>query len=447
MTVTVNSTHDPELRSWVDSANVPDTDFPIQNLPLAVFRRAGGGESFRGGVAIGDQILDLRAIQSHAIFDESQRALLAAGAEPTLNRLMSLGPEASSALRACLSRVLRAESGGSAQLQADLVPQAAAEFSLPATIGDYTDFYSSIHHATTVGGQFRPDAPLLPNYRWIPIAYHGRSSSIHVSGHSFHRPVGQTFPKGAATPQVRPTRRLDFELEVGIFVGRGNAAGTTIPIKNAESHIFGLCLLNDWSARDIQGWEYQPLGPFLGKNFATTISPWIVTLEALAPFRLPFSRPPHDPQPLPYLDDPAINGSGLVDMTLEVSLQTSAMRERGIPPQRLARSNYRHAYWAMAHLLAHHTINGCALRPGDLLGSGTMSGPLPHEAGSLLELTAGGRVTIQLESAETRTFLEDGDRVVLHAWCDRPGHRRIGFGFAGGTVLPARPPAPSGLSD
>jgi len=255
------------------------------------------------------------------------------------------------------------------------VPQSDAEFGLPAAIGDYTDFYASIHHATTVGRQFRPDHPLLPNYQWMPIAYHGRSSSIQVSEHCFPRPVGQRTAKGAPSPELGPTERLDFELEVGIFVGRGNAQGVGIPIKNAESHVFGLCLLNDWSARDIQGWEYQPLGPFLSKNFASTISPWVVTMEALAPFRVPFSRPSGDPQPLAYLDDPEGRGSGGIDIALEVSLQTPRMREQGYAPERLAVSNFRHAYWTIAQMIAHHTVNGCNLRPGDRLGSGTLSGP------------------------------------------------------------------------
>jgi fumarylacetoacetase len=319
------------------------------------------------------------------------------------------------------------------------VPQAEAEFRVAAMIGDYTDFYTSIHHATTVGAQFRPDNPLLPNYKWIPIAYHGRSSSIGVSGQDFLRPVGQTLPKGEQVPIFGPSRRLDFELEVGIFVGEGNQPGSAIPIQDAEKHVFGVCLLNDWSARDLQGWEYQPLGPFLSKNFASTVSPWIVTLEALAPFRLPFSRAATDPQPLPYLDDPSVRAAGVLDMQLEVSLQTARMRSAGLAPHSLATSNFRHAYWTIAQMVAHHAVNGCNLRPGDLLGSGTLSGPEPAQAGSLLELTDGGRREIVLPSSETRGFLEDGDRIELRAWCERQGHRRIGFGTASATVLPARP--------
>ena len=456
MNIALNATHDPQLRSWVESANLPDSDFPIQNLPFAVFRRAGTDESFRAGVAIGDRILDLRALRARGIFDDAANKLLAACCEPTLNHFMSLGQQASSSLRACLSHALRAGASGTAQLQEDLVPQSGAEFALPATIGDYTDFYTSIHHASTVGKQLRPDNPLLLNYRWIPIAYHGRSSSIQVSEHDFHRPVGQVMPKGASasgasasgasargssTPEFRPTQRLDFELEVGVFVGRGNAQGASIPIKSAESHIFGLCLLNDWSARDIQRWEYEPLGPFLSKNFATTISPWIVTLEALAPFRVPLSRPVDDPPPLAYLDDPEVSGSGALNINLEASLQTRPMRVRGAKPERLALSNFRHAYWTIAQMITHHTVTGCNLRPGDLLGSGTMSGPAATEACSLLELTAGGRQPIEVgssKSSDQRTFLEDGDSVVLRGWCERVGCTRIGFGNATGTVLPAR---------
>ena len=438
MTATVNATHDPHLRSWVDSANSPGTDFPIQNLPLGGLRRAASGEPFRAGVAIGEQILDLRALHERGRLQPSVQALLEICCEPSLNHLMSMGQAASGALRAALSEVLREGSAAQAWLHESLVPQAQAEFALPATIGDYTDFYTSIHHASAVGKQFRPDNPLLPNYRWIPIAYHGRSSTIRVSEHDFHRPVGQRLAKGAAAPELGATQRLDFELEVGVFVGPGNAPGRAIPIKSAESHVFGLCLLNDWSARDIQGWEYQPLGPFLSKNFATTISPWIITLEALAPFRAPFSRPAEDPQPLSYLQDPAAAAHGALDIQVEVSLQTSRMRAQGANPQRLALSNFKYAYWTIAQLVAHHTINGCELRPGDLFGSGTMSGPSPTQAGSLVELTGGGQQLIAVGSSETRAFLEDGDRVVMRAWCEGAGRRRIGFGSAAATVLPVQ---------
>ena len=363
--------------------------------------------------------------------------ILDACREPTLNRLMALGADANSRLRACLSLALRHDSPDAARLEADLVAQDDAEFALPAAIGDYTDFYASLHHATTVGAQFRPDNPLLPNYKWVPIAYHGRSSSIIVSGQPLRRPVGQRLPKGEQRPVVGPSRRMDFELEVGIFIGAGNAPGEPIALDDAERHVFGLCLLNDWSARDIQGWEYQPLGPFLAKNFASTLSPWVVTLEALAPFRLPFTRDAADPAPLAYLDGPALR-TGVLDVQLEAALQTAAMRDAGLPPSVLCTSNFRHAYWTVGQMVAHHTVNGCPLRPGDLFGSGTMSGPAPEQAGSLLELTGAGARPVTLTSGETRGFLEDGDCVVLRAWCERDGFARIGFGTAAATLTAAR---------
>jgi fumarylacetoacetase len=308
-----------------------------------------------------------------------------------------------------------------------------------AAIGDFTDFYASIHHATAVGRLFRPDNPLLPNYKWIPIAYHGRASSVRVSGQEFRRPRGQLMPPGAQQPQLAPTRRLDYELEVGIFIGRGNPLGSSIPLAQAESHVFGLCLLNDWSARDVQAWEYQPLGPFLAKNFATTISPWVVTLEALAPFRSAWARPVEEAAPLAYLDDAATRAAGGIDIQLEAWLDTARMRAGGIPAQRLSHSTFRESWWTVAQMLAHHTVNGCNLAPGDLLGSGTQSGRLPEEAGSLLELSAGGKQALALSGGESRTFLEDGDRVMLRGWCERAGFVRIGFGEAAGTVVPALP--------
>ena len=438
-----NATHDPGLKSWVESANDGHTDFPIQNLPFGVFRRRGSGEAFRGGVAIGDQIVDLAAVTADAVFGGEVAAAAAAGAEPTLNGLMRLGPTACSQLRAALSATLAHGSDDAAALRGCLVPQAEVEHALPARIGDYTDFYASIHHATTVGRLLRPENPLLPNYKWVPIGYHGRSSSIGVSGQRFHRPVGQVLPKGANQPVVGPSWRLDYELELGAFVGTGNALGEPVPIAAAEAHLFGLCLLNDWSARDIQAWEYQPLGPFLAKNFATTISPWIVTLEALAPFRVPFERPAGDPRPLPYLDSRANSAAGALDIELEVLLHTAAMRARSLPPQRLSRSNFRHCYWTLAQLLAHHTVNGCNLNPGDLLGTGTQSGPAPEEGGSLLELTQGGRRPLTLANGETRSFLEDGDVVIMRGWCAREGAVRIGLGEVRGEVLPARELAPA----
>jgi len=427
----LNDTHDPERRSWVESANQPGTDFPIQNLPFAAFRRANSAEPFRAGVAIGDQILDLGALHQQRAFTGSAGEALAACAETTLNRFMALGQDAWSTLRAALATMLHTTGK-----QAALVPQSEAEYAVPARIGDYTDFYASIFHATSVGALFRPDNPLLPNYKWVPIGYHGRSSSIGISGQQFRRPKGQIKPSGTEDPQLLPTRRLDYELEVGVFIGAGNALGTPISIQDAERSVFGLCLLNDWSARDVQAWEYQPLGPFLAKNFATTISPWIVTLEALAPYRVPWTRAAGDPQPLAYLDSPQLRHSGAIDMQLEAYIETAKMRAGRQAPHRLSHSNFRHSYWSVSQLVAHHTANGCNLVAGDLLGSGTQSGPTPEEAGSLLELTAGGKQPLTLGSGETRTFLADGDRVTLKGWCEKPGHARVGFGEASGTVLP-----------
>jgi fumarylacetoacetase len=435
----LNETHDAGLTSWVASANARGTDFPIQNLPLGVFRRAGSGEAFRGGVAIGDQILDLAAaLNAGALTGPGS----AAAAQPTLNEFMAAGPQAWSALRAALSRALRVGSGQRAALSSCLVPQAQAQYALPARIGDYTDFYTSIHHATAVGALFRPDNPLLPNYKWMPIGYHGRSSSIAISGQSFFRPSGQILAAGpaaaAATPTLAASQRLDYELELGVFVGAGNALGSAISIEAAESNVFGLCLLNDWSARDLQAWEYQPLGPFLGKSFATTISPWIVTLEALQPFRVPWTRPADDPQPLAYLDSPELRRHGAIDLQLEVWLETELMRRAGRAPHRLSHSNFRDAYWNIAQMVAHHTVNGCNLQPGDLLGTGTQSGPRADEAGSLLELSSGGRQALRLPDGETRRFLEDGDAVIIRGWCEHAGATRIGFGELVGQVLGAR---------
>ncbi|MDB6161910.1 MAG: fumarylacetoacetase [Gammaproteobacteria bacterium] len=433
----LNATHDPALKSWIAAANRPRGDFPIQNLPFGIFRRAGTPEPFRGGVAIGDQVLDLGALHELRQVSGSAADALRACTEPTLNAFMALGTDAWSVLRAELSRLLREDAKDASPLRSTLVPQADAEFAVPARIGDYTDFYSSIYHATAVGALFRPDNPLLPNYKWVPIAYHGRASSIRVSGQEFRRPRGQVKPAGAEFPQLVPTQRLDYELEVGVFIGTGNALGHPVSIDRAEQHVFGLCLLNDWSARDVQAWEYQPLGPFLAKNFATTLSPWIVTLEALAPYRTSWSRPAGDPQPLDYLDSPQVRQSGAVDVQLEVYIDTARMRAEGTPSHRLARSNFRHSYWTVAQMVAHHTVNGCNLEAGDLLGSGTQSGPAADEAGSLLELTVGGKQLLTLASGETRTFLADGDRVTLRGWCEKPGYAQVGFGEAAGTVLPA----------
>ena len=437
----LNETHNPVLRSWVSSANAAGTDFPIQNLPFGVFRRAGSMEDFRVGVAIGDAIVDLTAAQALGVFTGAAATPALSCCAPTLNAFMALGTTAWSALRLALSRMLRTGATGQTLLQACLVPQAQAEYAVPASIGDYTDFYTSIHHATNVGRLFRPDSPLMPNYQWVPIGYHGRSSSIGVSGQSFRRPMGQTLAPGATQPVLGPSKRVDYELELGVFMGNGNPLGEPIALDAAEQHVFGLCLFNDWSARDIQGWEYQPLGPFLSKNFASTVSPWVVTLEALAPYRSAWQRPADHPQPLPYLDSDTLRQSGSFDIALEVWVETAAMRVKGLSPHRLSASNFHHAYWSVSQMVAHHTVNGCNLCPGDLLGSGTQSGPRPEEAGALIELTQGGKHAIALPDGESRTFLEDGDRVIFKGFCQREGAARIGFGEVSGTLLPARPAA------
>ena len=418
----LNATHDPMLRSWVASANLAGTDFPIQNLPFGRFRRAGTSEPFRIGVAIGDQVLDLRSTGLIASDD--------------MNALMATSSQQRSALRAAISAGLTEGSANQPAWQAALIAQSAAEMTLPCQIGDYTDFYTGIHHATTVGKLFRPDNPLLPNYKWVPIGYHGRGSSIGVSGQTFRRPHGQL--KGAAdAPVLGPSQRVDYELELGVLIGPGNARGKPIAIANAEEHLFGVCLLNDWSARDLQAWEYQPLGPFLAKNFATTVSPWVVTLEALAPYRRPFTRPEGDPQPLPYLDSDANRREGAFDIALSVWLQTARMRAAGEAPVKLSQSNVAEsAYWTLAQLITHHTVNGCNLMPGDLFGSGTLSGPAPEQGGSLLELSLGGKQTVTLPNGEERSFMQDGDTVILRGHCERAGPARIGLGEVSGTLLP-----------
>jgi fumarylacetoacetase len=418
---TLNATHDPALRSWVASANLANTDFPIQNLPFGRFRRAGSDAAFRIGVAIGDQVLDLHAAGLVTTDD--------------MNVLMATSAAERSALRAAISAGLSAGNAREANLRAALVAQSDVEMALPCAIGDYTDFYTGIHHATTVGKLFRPDNPLLPNYKWVPIGYHGRASSIGVSGQTFKRPQGQL--KGADDmPVLGASQRVDYELELGVLIGPGNARGEPIAMADAEAHLFGVCLLNDWSARDLQAWEYQPLGPFLAKNFATTISPWVVTLEALAPYRRAFTRPQGDPQPLPYLDSDANRAHGAFDITLEVWLQTAAMRAAGDAAVLLSRSNAAEsAYWTLAQLITHHTVNGCNLMPGDLLGSGTLSGPLPEQGGSLLELSQGGKQKIRLPNGEERSFMQDGDTITLRGHCSRAGAPRIGFGEVSGTLL------------
>jgi fumarylacetoacetase len=421
-----------ELKSWLASANDPNSDFPLQNLPYGVF---DSGNEDHIGVAIGDRILDLHGCAEHGLLDGLSGAIVSACCEPRLNQLMALGSFSWSALRGRLTELLDA-SKANAEVQRRvatyLVPMRGATMRLPAAIGDYTDFYASIHHATRVGELFRPANPLLPNYKYVPIAYHGRASSIVVSGTTIRRPSGQIKPT-EGEPVFGPTGRLDYELEVGFFAGPGNKLGEPIPIAEAEDHVFGLCLVNDWSARDIQSWEYQPLGPFLGKSFATTVSPWVVPLAALAPYRVPeIVRPAGDPVPLGYLQSPARSRAG-IDLTLEVYLESKQMRKAGSAPILLGRSNLRHLYWTLAQMLAHHTSNGCNLRPGDLLATGTVSGPDPGSEGCLLELQRNSE-PVRLPSGELRRYLEDGDRVTLRAYCQQPGLPRIRFGECSGTI-------------
>ncbi len=444
MSISLDRTHDPNLTSWVESANRPNANFPIQNLPFGVFgyqsERNSPGERLhqRIGVAIGDRILDLFACQTVGLLRDLPEAVQAACSAPKLNPLMALGRQASSALRACLSDLLCDRGQPSPPEAKILVPMAAAEMQLPATVGDYTDFYASLFHATNVGKLFRPNNPLLPNYKHLPIAYHGRASSILPSGVPVKRPHGQRKPANATAPDFGPCRLLDYEMEVGFWVGQGNPQGQPIALDQAEAHLFGLSLVNDWSARDIQAWEYQPLGPFLGKSFATTVSPWVVTLEALAPFRCPvFSRDDSDPQPLPYLTSTRNLEQGGIDLTVEVFLQTARMRQAGVEPCRLSQATFRQMYWTAAQMVTHHSSNGCNLRAGDLLASGTVSGAAPGTQGSLLEITRRGTDPIELPTGETRTFLEDGDEVILRGYCERPDFVRIGFGECRGIVQPA----------
>ncbi|AZN33368.1 fumarylacetoacetase [Pseudoalteromonas agarivorans] len=434
----INETHDINLTSWVESANIKGCDFPIQNLPFAEFRTKNTNEEFRGGVAIGDQVIDLAKLSHLNIFTGDAKTALDAASESTLNTFMGLGKQYWSALRLALSKALREGAQQQKEMQSTLIAQADIEFSLPCRIGDYTDFYTSIYHATAVGSLFRPDNPLLPNYKWVPIGYHGRSSSIDVSGQTFHRPKGQTKAPDADTPSFGPCKRLDYELELGIYLGKGNALGDAIAIENAENHVFGFCVFNDWSARDLQAWEYQPLGPFLAKNFASTVSPWIVTTEALAPFRTSWTRDENDPQPMPYLESAANREQGAFDIQMDVKIQTQKMRDENHQPKQVSASSFKHSYWTVAQMVTHHTVNGCNFMPGDMLGSGTQSGPTHKEAGSLLELSRGGKEKITLSNGEQRSFLEDGDNVIMRGWCEKPGYARIGFGSVESTVLPAK---------
>src|SRR5258706_3325871 len=424
MIYSINATHDLSTRSWVESANAPGTDFPIQNLPYGVYKVAESSESPRVGVAIGDQVLDLIGVATDGGLNTRAQASVMACRSGSLNRFMAQVPSAWSSVREEISRILRTDAPADVRTLAKkhLTPLSRIGLLLPARIGDYTDFYASIHHATNVGKLVRPDTPLLPNYKYVPIGYHGRSSSIFVSGGRVRRPRGQYKLPGAAEPEFGHTQLLDYELEVGFFTGNGNPLGDPIPLEHAEEHLFGVCLLNDWTARDVQSWEYQPLGPFLSKNFATTISPWIVTLEALQPFRSPaFVRPTGDPGPLPYLESPQQSAHGGFDIRLQAFLSSKMMRDQGTPPLEICASNLRDLYWTPAQLLTHHASNGCNLRPGDLLGTGTVSGASREAMGCLLELTAGGAAPIRLPNSEQRTFLEDGDEVILRGYCEREG--------------------------
>ncbi len=418
--MTLDDTHDPALESWVESAHAPGCDFPIQNLPFGIFKRKGQKEPARGGVAIGDQILDLAALDIRT--------------GPSLNGLAAMGRPASRKLRRELSRALSVKSKQKKRLQKYLVPMKQAELFRPVAVGDYSDFFTGIHHATNMGRLFRPDNPLMPNYKWVPIGYHGRGSSIVVSGTAVRRPKGQLKAPDATAPTYAATRRLDYEVELGFIAGAGNPLGQPIAVRHALEHVFGVVLLNDWSARDVQAWEYQPLGPFLGKSFATTISPWIVTMDALEPYRCPaFLRPSEDPRPLPYLLDTEDQREGGLAIELEMHLRTPKMKS----PARLSRSNFCDSYWTVAQLVTHQTSNGCNLEPGDLLGSGTISGASPDSVGSLMELTVAGKNPLQLPNGETRTFLEDGDEVIQRGRCARDGYATIAFGEASGRIMPA----------
>ncbi|CAD6547379.1 fumarylacetoacetase [Paraburkholderia sabiae] len=431
----LNHTHELSRRSWLASANEVGTDFPLQNLPLSVFRRRNSAEPWRGGVAIGDQIVDLAALaQTNCSRGEAAKAIEAAAA-PKLNGLLDLGPNAWRALRHSLFALLEVGCTDEATVRATLVAQGEAEYTVPLNIGDYTDFYTSLDHAlncsrplgTTVGA----------NFDWLPIAYHGRVSSIDVSGQQVYRPMGQYVSNGASVPVFGACQRLDYELEIGAIIGTGNSRGTPIPLAEAQEHIFGLCLLNDWSARDVQAWEMQPLGPFLSKNFATTVSPWIVTTEALLPYREAWSRVAARPQPLAYLCSPFNRAWGAFDINLEVSILGAQQLAKGLQPRSLTRTSFRHQYWTLGQMIAHHTIGGCNLQSGDLIGSGTISGPSEGEAGALIELTEGGAKPVDIGHGETRRFLEDGDTVIFRGWCEREGYARIGFGTNYGTVLPS----------
>ena len=445
----INETHDPNLKSWVESANDPDTDFPIQNLPFCYIESYEFNCYSEPAVRIGNQYFRIAAAVNEGLFDAMPVYLTAEilqkavfGVYRGLAGVLGLEARERTALRKAISDILGSGADedtrkGALKL---LVPAETSDLVIhrPVLISDYTDFYCSIFHATNVGSMFRPDNPLMPNYKYVPIGYHGRASSIVVSGTDIRRPKGQNRSDAEKPPVFIPAKNLDYEMELGFFVGRGNEMGSPIPISEAEEHIFGMCLVNDWSARDIQAWEYQPLGPFLAKNFATTISPFVVTMEALAPFRTnAFERPDSDPEPLDYLSDENNKKFGGLDINLEVYIQTERMRNENIDPHLLSRSNSKDLYWTVGQMLTHHASNGCNLQTGDLIASGTVSGKEKNERGCLLELTWRGTEPIDLPSGETRRFLEDGDEVIMKGYCEREGFRRIGFGECRGRILPA----------
>lgn len=437
----LDETHDPGRRSWVDSANASDAEFPIQNLPFGIFSTRGGDRT--GGVAIGSYVVDLKRCANLGLFTEDAAIAADAAMAPTLNNLLKLGRKPARALRRQLADLLDVANESKSKLAAGrselLHPIADCELHLPVTVGNYTDFYAGIHHARTVGTIMMRENPLPENYRWVPIAYHGRASSVGVSGVRFPRPKGQIRPDPKADPIFEPCRRLDLELEMGFFVSGGNAAGEPISVAHASEEIFGYCLLNDWSARDVQTWEMIPLGPFLAKNFRTTISPWIVTADALLPFRCQaMHRDETEPKPLPYLSDAQDQKSGALDIDLEVLMRSSRMRSEKKPPECVIRSNAKYLYWTPAQMIAHHTSGGCNLLPGDLIGTGTISGPDKSQLSSLLELTAGGKEPFTLSTGEIRTFIEDGDEITLRGRCRKTGFVSIGFGDCAGTVEPAR---------
>lgn len=439
----INETHDPNLKSWVESANDPNSDFPIQNLPFCAFRRANTSEWHRIGVTVGDQIFDLDLGYMTKLFDDPLSTIALYAADERRLNFADIGDFKAKDFTEFRTRMFElfgegADAETRKLVQRCLVPMSEVEVFVPFRIGDYTDFYCSIFHATNVGSMFRPDQPLMPNYKYVPIGYHGRASSIVISGTDIKRPHGQNRSNAEKPPVFIPAKNLDYEMELGFFVGKGNELGRPINIKDAEDHIFGVCLVNDWSARDIQAWEYQPLGPFLAKNFATTISPFVVTMEALAPFRVPaFERDPDDPQPLDYLSDENNKKFGGLDINLEVYIQTEKMRNENIEPFLVSRSNTKDLYWTVGQMLTHHASNGCNLQTGDLMATGTVSGREKDERGCLLERTWRGTEPIELPSGETRRFLEDGDEVIMNGYCEREGFRRIGFGECRGRILPA----------